>query len=69
MNSFKTSVDIEAVGLKSFVCPVKSFETSALKAVDREKNLETELDFKFMLLLSVKEDPAMSSGYCFLKFQ
>lgn len=62
MNPFKTSVAIEAVGLKSFVCPVKSFETSALKALDKEKNLKTELAFKCMLLLSVKEDPAVSSG-------
>lgn len=62
MTSFKTSVAIEAVNLKFFVCPEKSFETSALKALDREKNLKTELAFKCLLLLSVKADPAVSSG-------
>lgn len=62
MNLFKISVATEAVDLKSFVCPVKSSETSAPKALDKEKNLKTELAFKCVLLLSVKEDPGVSSG-------
>lgn len=48
--------------LRYFVNPEKSFEVSALKALDREKNLKAELAFKCMLLLSVKADPAVSSG-------
>lgn len=69
MSPLKTSVAIEAVDLRSFVCPEKSLETSALKALDRDKKLKAELAFKCLLLLSVEADPAVSSGECFLKFE
>ena len=60
---FKTSVAIEAEDLRSFVCTQKSFETPALKTLDGEKHLKTELDFKCLFLLrSVKADPAVSYG-------
>lgn len=48
---FKTSVAIEAVDLRSFVYIQKSFETSALRTLDREKSLGTEMAFKYLFLL------------------